>query len=534
MIISPKEEESLLTVNALIAHVGSRSLRPLVIGDRSDPLISATELLDSTEPLPEAEGTLLFVVSASDLPTLVLREIAEQASELNYAALAMKVAAGKRSELQNLGAEAGIMILEVADFVSWRYLEATIDTLLGEHNLLASSTRHPSYEPLFSIVNELAERFAGSVVIEDLSRNILAYSSLPGQAIDALRTEGILSRRTPYSPLNDEQYRIVLQAEDPVQFPASNDEQARVALAVRAGSVPLGTIWAIEGRGLSNAKLSSDDKAALMFASDAAASHMLDNLRVQDANQKPREATLRRLLLGLDSTGTELVEMGFPTDQPLFLTAFVNPLFRDSASAVAQIRSTILKHHTTYRSDLVSVSVNGIIYTLLSALDEHEAIAIAERTLPLIDRSSGVGCRAAVSGAIAHARDVAQRREDLDAIIQCFVAVESPRVLSQHDVQPQLLINAVAKLLARDSFIKDANLEALTRSNSPSEQELAKTLQTWCSQFGNVARTAAHLGIHENTVRYRLQRISESHSIQLSDADELLSTWLQLRAQLPN
>ncbi|WP_427017512.1 hypothetical protein ACQCSX_02525 [Pseudarthrobacter sp. P1] len=161
-------------------------------------------------------------------------------------------------------------------------------------------------EPFFSLSNSLAEVFGGSVAIEDLGRHILAYSSVPGQLIDNLRTRGILSRQVPLTAFNDEQYRAVLKSTGPQRFPQFGDDHARTAIAVRAGTVPLGTIWAIDARVGASDVEEAEKQGALAHAATVAASHMLENWRVQEANQPPREDVLRRLLAGTDLTRTDL------------------------------------------------------------------------------------------------------------------------------------------------------------------------------------------------------------------------------------
>ncbi|MET9462969.1 helix-turn-helix domain-containing protein [Streptomyces canus] len=49
------------------------------------------------------------------------------------------------------------------------------------------------------------------------------------------------------------------------------------------------------------------------------------------------------------------------------------------------------------------------------------------------------------------------------------------------------------------------------------------------SGFGNVAEAATRLGVHPNTLRYRLRRTADLFDISLDDPDDRLSLWLQLR-----
>lgn len=534
MHLSTEKSVQYLSVSTLIDQIGPRSLRLLSPTDPPKTVITGTELVDASESLPEYAGTLLFVVSASAMPPSVIQSIVEQAATQEYAAIAMKISDARREELTTLADNAGVTLLEVAEHVSWRYFEATVDALLGEQNMTASAARHPSYEPLFALANTIAERFGGSVVIEDLSRNVLAYSSVPGQLIDTLRTEGILTRQAPYSPLNDEQYRLVLRATEPLQFPRADAEEARIGLAVRAGSVPLGTIWAIDGRADAGAQLTAEDALVLRITQEAAASLMLDSLRIHEANQKPREAVLRRLLNASDVIGTELAELGLSPDRGVTLTAFHNPRCLDSAIALAQVRNTVSKHHSSYRDETISVSLGGVVFTLLGTSDPEEVTSVTERALPLIDRVVGEGSRAVIARAVWHAGDIARSRHELDAIMRCISEVLEPRVLLREDVQPQLFINRIRDVLSEEPLVRNPMLDTLIARDTPASVELLKTLEAWCSNLGNVARTAQEIGVHENTVRYRINRLTHTHSLNLDDPDVLLTTWLQLRTLTAN
>lgn len=533
MNISTTNDQRSLTLAVLTDTIGSRSLRVISTTPLVNGTITGTVLGDVSEALPDLPGTLLLVVSGAALPTSLLTEIAERASDLGYAGIAMKIPSGRRDELRALADAAGVPLVEVAEHVSWRYLEGTIAALLGEQNLAASAMPHPGFEPLFSLVNAVADHFKGSVVVEDLSRNILAYSSLPGQRIDRLRTEGILTRRTPYSPYNDEQYRELLRTEDVIQFAEIGDEVPRIAVAIRAGSVPLGTLWAIDGRTTPGTRLSREETELILNAAETAATHMLDNLRIMESNQKPRESILRRLLHGTDVSGTELAELGLNAERGISLCAFIHPQSTDSAIVLAQLKYTVAKHYQSYRDEAIAVSLGGTVYVLLGTSDFTEVRALAERVLPLIDRAVGEGSRAAITDPIVNSGNVAISRDELDDILRCAATLPEPLVLRFEDVQPQILLNSVSDLLERQPRLKNPYLSKLESRPSASDKEVAKTIEVWCSTFGNVARTAEILGIHHNTVRYRIRRAIEQNGLNLHNSDVMLAVWLQLRSQLP-
>ncbi|WP_369016009.1 hypothetical protein [Streptomyces sp. DSM 40907] len=120
----------------------------------------------------------------------------------------------------------------------------------------------------------------GSVAIEDLDQNVVAYSKVAGVRIDPVRKWGILHRRVPDVPEQRRQYRQVLAADGAVRFPAMGEELPRAAVAIRAGALPLGTLWAIEPEEGSGA----DAERQLLDAARFAAPHLLRALNLPEAS----------------------------------------------------------------------------------------------------------------------------------------------------------------------------------------------------------------------------------------------------------
>jgi DNA-binding PucR family transcriptional regulator len=58
---------------------------------------------------------------------------------------------------------------------------------------------------------------------------------------------------------------------------------------------------------------------------------------------------------------------------------------------------------------------------------------------------------------------------------------------------------------------------------------IALTLLRYLDSGGQVAVTAARLGVHVTTVRYRLRGASEASGLDLEDADDRLAAQLILR-----
>ncbi|HEV3000873.1 MAG TPA: helix-turn-helix domain-containing protein, partial [Solirubrobacteraceae bacterium] len=60
--------------------------------------------------------------------------------------------------------------------------------------------------------------------------------------------------------------------------------------------------------------------------------------------------------------------------------------------------------------------------------------------------------------------------------------------------------------------------------------KLAETLRVWLDDQGRIEQTAHHLGVHPQTVRYRVGRLRELFGLRLEDPEGRHALDLALRA----
>lgn len=514
-----------LSLSRLVAELGSGTAA-LLGTPTGTGWVLGSEFYEALDELPEGEGTLLLVSSGSRLAPGALETIAGEAAERHYAGIALKCDDEEARALAAIAAASGIPIVRVAERVGWRLFEALVSRLLGDQRRSEDAHLERGAEPLFALANELAGFFGGSVAIEDLGRRILAYSSVPGLTIDRVRTQGILDRRVPAAPFNDEQYRTLLRSEAPVKYPQLGDELPRVAVAIRAGALPLGSIWAIDASG--DAPITDEQIARMRSGASVAAAHLLDDIRVREAGQVPRENHLRALLGGGDVTGAELVELGISEKRGAALLAF-DPGADEHPAVVAQLRSTVHRHLTLHRPEAVIVARRGRVYALVANTGEPELLDLVSPLLPILDRLMPGRVTIALAGAAHRAAAVAALRERADALFGTtahWPELAESRILTVERLRPQLIYERHAELLEHEPELAHPGVASLMAEHPA----LAVTLGAWCRNSGNIARTARDLGVHENTVRYRVRRASELAALDLEQPDALLTAWLQLRA----
>jgi DNA-binding PucR family transcriptional regulator len=103
------------------------------------------------------------------------------------------------------------------------------------------------------------------------------------------------------------------------------------------------------------------------------------------------------------------------------------------------------------------------------------------------------------------------------------------RVTSLAEARTTVLLDEIVALLGAEERLVDPRIRAL-RAQDP---VLTETLRVYLDSFGDVGAAAQLLGVHPNTVRYRVRRIQKLLSASLSDPEVRLVFSLGLRAIAP-
>jgi sugar diacid utilization regulator len=70
----------------------------------------------------------------------------------------------------------------------------------------------------------------------------------------------------------------------------------------------------------------------------------------------------------------------------------------------------------------------------------------------------------------------------------------------------------------------------LRRHDRAHATDYVATLRAWLEALGDPVEAASRLGVHENTVRYRLRKMGETTDLQLDDATKRLAMMIELAA----
>lgn len=522
-----------VSLRTIEARLGSDAVRIALPAADANPIVRALDIYDAMSSDTGGEGVLLCLISADamrddELDRAILAAVSNQC-----AAIAVKIDPEHAAEpkVLQLAAARDLPVAILSPSVSWREFDALITRALGEN--AHSLTLGPSVgDKLFALANTIARTFGGSVAIEDHQRSILAHSSVPGQAIDELRTTGILFRRAGDAPVNEARYRQVHEAEGIVRFPSYRDTLPRAAIAVRAGAIPLGSIWVLDplGDDPDHTPLDPEKARSLETGAAIAAGALLEAWQANSHVGSRRESALRRVLAGATQPGDreELDPAGDGVG--VVLTATVDPGPR-SAGRITEARTVLSRHLSTYVPNVV-ITAERNEFLALCPTDLAEQVAkwataalteLSEDTVDslLIGISDPHSLATRLPFAASEAREMAAHSRAAGITVGTVAALRTQLFLSMCRTQLEL-----------DDRLLLPEVRALLDASSASEAgaHAVQTLECWLAESGNIARAAERLQVHEQTVRYRLRKLRERVPFDSSGPDYLLTMWAQLRA----
>jgi hypothetical protein len=499
--------------------LGPSLLRPLTgPPDRPVP-VSGVLVLEPRAPLPPIRDSILLAVG---LAMAGARDLVAPAAEAGYACLVVKTFGEPVTELVADAQRAGMVLLAADDAVAWHHLDGMITSAL------APTVR--SAGDLFALANAIAGMVGGATVIEDPQRRILAYSTLPSQAIDEGRQQGILGLQVPDGPYYDEQYRALAQVGRTCRFPAVPGGLPRLGVTVRAGNEELGSIWVVDAED----RLDTAAEQALSDVANIVSLHLLTARTAVDAVRHRRADLMRRMFADPSSVTAAAPQLGLDPNTPVAVAAF----------AVATDNADDL-HTATRLADLVSLHceahygrpgcalVDGTVYALLPSgpsPNAHRAL-VAD-----ITRRAHSALRLPVHAGIGSVVDnlhaVATSRVEADLVLRALTERTAPQpcqVATINEAWASASLSAMAQVLATHDAMPRGLGPAVQAHDLEHGTTYAPTLLAYLDAHGEMAVASSRLSVHPNTIRYRLARAEEIFGFDLTNSDERLVLWLRLR-----
>ncbi|WP_248964563.1 PucR family transcriptional regulator [Sphaerisporangium perillae] len=337
-------------------------------------------------------------------------------------------------------------------------------------------------------MDDIARILDASATLEDRAFQLLAYAAQSGD-IDTVRRESILRRRASDEVRAYFEGYGIATATGPVRIPADAGlgVLARVCVPLRNREVTYGYLWLLDSGSLTDQRLAG---VAPMVARAAAA-------LAQEARSRQDLGVRLRDLLSAD-----------PEVRASAQFDLAGPV---AAIAVQSASGRVAPLWTLPRGVLADA---GDPLTAILA-PAAQALAVATRVQDMYGTAAGVG------GAREDAGEAWRSWREATLALR---AAQRVRRLGPVAAWGDL---GVHRLLVRLSGAELADLAAEAAALSG---ELAYTVVTYLDQGGRARETAARLGVHRQTLYYRLAKAERLTGLDLADGESRLVLHLGLKA----
>ncbi|CAO0830397.1 Transcriptional regulator OS=Streptomyces microflavus OX=1919 GN=Smic_59560 PE=3 SV=1 [Streptomyces microflavus] len=372
------------------------------------------------------------------------------------------------------------------------------------------------------LVDEISALLGAPATLENRDFGLVAFGAHDSDddtAMDPVRTRSILTRRsTPAVRAWFEGFGIT-RATGPVRIPAAPEAgvfRDRVCLPVRHRGVVLGYVWLLDtDPGPTDEQLTAAMEVAArigaLLADEARAGADLSRefgavLAAGPGRQHDTAVAALREALGQDAEGLHAVVCVTPWG------ADDTPSVRGVASAAA----------------LATVSAPG------AAGPVSLAALIRLRSADRLDPATSAADRLRTSAGPGATGGIAARRRGLDALpVSWREAVASARAArAETRLGPVARWSAIGPyrlLTALPGTGSDPADPAVASLLTPLHKELAHTAEVFLDCAGQASRTAGELGIHRQTLYYRLSRIEQITGLDLGDGEDRLLLHMALK-----
>ncbi|KUN25039.1 PucR family transcriptional regulator [Streptomyces corchorusii] len=405
------------------------------------------------------------------------------------------------------------------------------------------------------LVDEISELLGVPATLENRDFELIAFGAYDSEdeldptALDPVRTRSILTRRSTATVRAWFEGFGITRATGPVRIPPSPEAgvyRGRICLPVRHRGVVLGYVWLLDSDpGPTDAQLASALRVAgrigALLADEAEAGAGLSRelravLTAERGWQRDMAVAELRTALGprADGPHTLVCVAPWPSADP------------DDAPAARTIP------HATALCTLpwgASGQSLALLVRLRTTESSTPALAAASRLLKEADgargaaggAARGVGARVAAAvaagftagaGVTGCAAGVGEPRTGLtelgtvwqEASAAARAALAEPRfgpVAQWARIGAYRLLTALPPEAAHDRVVGPLL--------SPVHRELARTAEVYLDCAGQAGRTAAELGIHRQTLYYRLSRVEQLTGLDLDDGEDRLLLHMALK-----
>ncbi|WP_336207312.1 PucR family transcriptional regulator [Nonomuraea sp. LPB2021202275-12-8] len=500
----------MLKLDRLVNVLGGYGARLLSAPASREVELRSVAVHDPADPRP-ASGDVFLPVGV---------ESADEAVRLARAARAAVVLVREGAPISESVRDGAIAVLLVDPEVSWSQLFGVVYGLVLEGRETEAG-RGPT--DLFAFADTLAGELACPVTIEDQMSRVLAYSG-SHQAADPVRLETILGRR-----VSDGMRRLLgskgvfahlSTSEEPLFVEPSPEHglRGRMVVAVRAGRELLGSIWVECERPLTGAS-----RTVLSDGAKAVALHLLRSRVSADLERQVESDLVIQLMEGTADAPAVVSRLGLPGGQfrVIALQAHIGAEPHAAILLAFERATTGFGWSRPGRSALFG----NTLYTVLPCGNDvspaRDWLASITNVLP-----RRVTVLAGVGGP-AEPAQLPSSRQEADESLALRAALPGPAVVYDESWD-EILLQRLRAAASAGRTPARGPVADLTRHDAQHGTRYIETLRAWLEAQGELGEVAARLGVHPNTVRYRLRKMAGITKLELDVPEKRLAMIIAL------
>ncbi|MFC9912135.1 PucR family transcriptional regulator [Streptomyces sp. NPDC059862] len=371
------------------------------------------------------------------------------------------------------------------------------------------------------LVDEISELLGAPATLENRDFELIAFGAydsegdLDASALDPVRARSILTRRSTAAVRTWFEGFGITRATRPVRIPPTPEAgvyRGRICLPVRHRGVVLGYVWLLDSEpGPTDAQLTAamevTGRIGALLADEAQAGADLTRefrtaLTAERGWQRDMAVAALRTALGPRGEGLHALVCVAPWPS-------ADPDDAPSARAVPHTTALCTVPWGTTGQSL------AVLVRLRSTDVRSPALTAASRLLR-------EGARAGVGEPLTGLAELGTAWQQASAAARAALA--EPRlgpVAEWSGIGPYRVLTTLPPDAAHDP--------AVSPLLAPAHRELARTAEVFLDCAGQAGRTAAELGVHRQTLYYRLSRVEQLTGLDLDDGEDRLLLHMALK-----
>ena len=375
------------------------------------------------------------------------------------------------------------------------------------------------------LVDEISTLLGAPATLENRDFELIAFGAYDSDrdfdeaSLDPVRTRSILTRRSTSTVRTWFEGFGIARATGPVRIPPTPEAgvyRGRICLPVRHRGVVLGYVWLLDDDpGPSDEQLTAAMEVAsrigALLADEVQAGADLTRelravLTAERGWQRDMAVAELRTALGARGDGlhTVVCVAPWPSADP------------DDAPSVRTVPGATALCTVPWGAAGQSLA---LLMRLRAADVLTPALTAASR---LLERTGGPGAAAGIAVPRGGLAELGAAWQEASAAARAVLA--EPRlgpVAEWASIGPFRLLTALPPEAAHDPAVRTLL--------SPAHRELARTTEVFLDCAGQAGRTAAELGIHRQTLYYRLSRVEQLTGLDLDDGEDRLLLHMALK-----